>query len=95
MNGLAVVFGTASTTLFAASQLPMVWRAVRTRDLTSYSTSSLLLANIGNLLHAVYVYSLPAGPLWFLHAFYLVVTALMLWLRLAHRDAPTTNPEQS
>ena len=32
----------------------------------------------GNAVHSVYVFSLPLGPIWFLHAFYVLATALML-----------------
>src|SRR6476646_10126958 len=71
MQELAVVAGVMSTTLFVVSYLPMLHRAVRTRDLDSYSRPSLVLANVGNVIQAVYVYSLPLGPIWFLHAFYL------------------------
>ena len=75
---IAVLAGTASTVLFAASVLPMLVKAARTRDLTSYSRGNLLLANVGNLVHSVYVAQLPAGPIWALHAFYVVTSALML-----------------
>ena len=81
---LAVVAGSVSTAVFAGSMLPMVAKAVRTRDLASYSVPSLLLSNAGNVVHSVYVFSLPAGPIWALHSFYLVVTALMLVLALRH-----------
>jgi hypothetical protein len=84
MNQLSVGAGVASTTFFVSSYLPMLYRAVRTRDLGSYSRSSLVLANVGNLVHAVYVYGLPPGPLWFLHGFYLAASALMLGLHLRH-----------
>ena len=57
-----------STTVFAGSMLPMLLKAARTRDLSSYSTGNLVLANIGNAVHSVYVFHLPAGPIWFLHA---------------------------
>jgi uncharacterized protein with PQ loop repeat len=82
-----VVAGTISTTLFVISYLPMLVKAVRTRDLRSYSASNLVVANVGNVVHSVYVFSLPAGPLWLLHAFYLVSSALMLfwWLRYRSR----------
>jgi hypothetical protein len=81
---LAVVAGSVSTAVFAGSMLPMVAKALRTRDLASYSVPSLLLSNAGNVVHSVYVFSLPAGPIWALHTFYLVVTALMLALALRH-----------
>lgn len=82
---LAVVAGGISTSVFAGSMLPMVVKALRTRDLASYSLPSLLLTNAGNVVHSVYVSSLPVGPIWALHAFYLVVTGLMLALYLRYR----------
>lgn len=75
---LAVLAGTISTTLFAARQIPMLIRARRTRDLHSYSPLNLVLANLGNGFHWIYVVSLPFGPIWFLHGFFTIVTALML-----------------
>ena len=42
---LPVAAGTVSTTIFVASLLPMMWRAIRTRDLSSYSTGHLVLGN--------------------------------------------------
>lgn len=86
---LTTAFGAFSAALFALSYVPTLLKAVRTRDLVSYSLVSLVMANVGNLLYSVYVISLPAGPIWFLHGFYLVVTALMLGLRIAH---PTRTP---
>lgn len=80
---LPVLAGMVSTVLFTASTLPMLLKAVRTRDLSSYSPGNLVLANVGNAVHSVYVVHLPLGPIWFLHAFYLATSALMLfwWLR--------------
>lgn len=75
---LPVIAGSISTTIFALSTLPMVLRAFRTKDLKSYSLSNILLANVGNVIHSVYVFNLPPGPIWILHAFYLVTTGLML-----------------
>ncbi|RYP85580.1 hypothetical protein EKO23_12180 [Nocardioides guangzhouensis] len=72
-----------STVLFVGSYLPMLVKAFRTRDLTSYSLGNLVLANVGNAVHSVYVFSLPVGPIWFLHGFYVLGTLLMLvWHRL-------------
>lgn len=34
--------------------------------------------NAGNVIHAIYVYSLPPGPIWALHGFWIVATGLML-----------------
>jgi hypothetical protein len=77
-SSLPVLAGATSTVLFAASALPMLVKAYRTRDLSSYSLGNILLANFGNVVHAVYVFSLPPGPIWVLHSFYLVSTATML-----------------
>ena len=75
---LAVLAGVLSTGLFAMSYLPMLVKAARTRDLSSYSIGNLAITNVGNAVHSVYVFSLPLGPIWFLHTFYLVASALML-----------------
>jgi hypothetical protein len=78
-----VLAGMVSTVLFVGSYLPMLVKAFRTRDLASYSLGNLVLANVGNAVHSVYVFSLPVGPIWFLHAFYVLGTLLMLvWHRL-------------
>jgi len=80
---LPVLAGTFSTVLFALGLLPMLLKAARTRDLASYSLSSLVLSNVANAVHSVYVFHLPAGPIWLLHALYVLASALMLvwWLR--------------
>ena len=78
MSNVPVLAGFASTIIFAASTLPMLVKARRTRDLSSYSLGNILLANAGNVVHSVYVFSLPPGPLWVLHSFYLASTGLML-----------------
>ena len=46
-----------------------------------------MLANLGNVVNSLYVFSLPIGPIWFLHLFNLACTLLMLaWhLRFAGR----------
>ena len=77
---LPLVAGSMSTVIFVAGYLPMLLKAVRTKDLASYSPTNLLLTNLGNAVHSFYVFSLPAGPIWILHAFYLVTSGLMsLW----------------
>jgi uncharacterized protein with PQ loop repeat len=85
---LSVIAGTISTTIFAASTLPMLLKAFKTRDLRSYSLGNILLANAGNLIHSVYVFHLPAGPIWALHSFYLFTTALMLLWYLRYQWRP-------
>ena len=82
----AVLAGIASTVLFAGSTLPMLVRARRTRDLTSYSRSHLLMTNVGNGIHTVYVASLPVGPVWLLHSFHVGVAATMLVWHLRYVD---------
>jgi hypothetical protein len=77
-TSLPVLSGLLSTSLFVASTLPMLHKAWRTRDLRSYSLGTLLLSSTGNAVHTVYVLSLPPGPIWVLHGFYTVTTALML-----------------
>ncbi len=84
---LAVIAGSVSTAVFIASYLPMLFKAARTRDLASYSSGNLVLANVGNLVHAIYVFSLPPGPIWALHSFYLLASLAMLlmWLNYCRR----------
>jgi uncharacterized protein with PQ loop repeat len=84
---LPVMAGILSTTIFSISTLPMLVKAARTKNISSYSMSNILLSNLGNLVHSVYIFSLPAGPIWLLHTFYLVTTALMLvWYLRYERD---------
>jgi hypothetical protein len=85
MSNLPILAGTLSTLIFAASTLPMLVKAYRTRDLPSYSLGNILLANAGNAVHSIYVFSLPAGPLWVLHSCYLARTARMLAWFLRYR----------
>ena len=54
---MAIVAGALSTVLFAASVLPMLIKAARTRDLSSYSRGNLVLANVGN---ACLLYTSPS-----------------------------------
>ena len=89
LHEAGMVAGAVSTALFVGSYLPMLAKAARTRDLSSYSLPSLLVANLGNAVQTVYVASLPLGPIWVLHGFYLVSTAVMLcWWWRYRRVAP-------
>lgn len=89
MDGpLPVVAGAISTIVFALSTMPMLIKAFRTKDLRSYSLGNILLSNVGNVVHSVYVFSLPAGPVWVLHSFYLVTTGLMLFWYLRYAARP-------
>lgn len=98
---LPLIAGTVSTIVFVFSTLPMLRKAFLTKDLHSYSLGNIALANSGNVVHSLYVYSLPPGPIWILHTFHLVTTGLMLaWylryeVRRAERRAgipPATTP---
>jgi hypothetical protein len=90
MSTLSVLAGVASTVIFAVSTLPMLVKAYRSRDLSSYSLGNIGLANVGNAVHSVYVFNLPPGPIWALHTFYLVSSGLMLawYLRYGLRRPP-------
>ena len=85
-----VLAGMVSTILFAGSTLPMLHKALRTRELSSYSLGNIALANVGNAVHCVYVFALPPGPIWVLHSFYVVSSALMLYWYLRSRGRPAT-----
>ena len=85
-----MIAGMVSTVIFAASTLPMLIKAARTRDLASYSRGNIVLANVGNAVHIVYVAQLPAGPIWALHTFYVVSSGLMLLWHLRYAKAPRT-----
>ena len=77
-TNLPTIAGFISTVLFALGTLPMLTKAFRTKNLASYSFGNILLSNVGNLIYSVYVFDLPPGPIWFLYAYNLLSTALML-----------------
>lgn len=86
--------GSLSTALFVASTLPMLIKAARTRDLASYSVANLGLANLGNALYAIYVFSLPVGPIWALHSFYMIssLAMLIMWMIFRRPRSATSRP---
>ena len=86
MADLQVLAGSLSSVIFVGSSLPMLSKAVRTRDLASYSFANIGLANAGNLIYWLYVAALPVGPIWFLHGFNTLVALLMLGLYLRHES---------
>ncbi|MCD2443301.1 hypothetical protein LQ757_13540 [Agromyces sp. SYSU K20354] len=88
---IPILAGTISTVVFAVSNLPMLRKALRTRDVSSYSLSSLLMINAANVAYSLYVFSLPFGPIWALHTFYLVSCGIMLVLCVRARRASTGN----
>jgi hypothetical protein len=88
-NQLALLAGSISTMIFAASNIPMLVKVLRTKDIKSYSATNLVLANLGNMIHWVYISSLPFGPVWLLHGYFTVTTALMLALYVRFRRKQT------
>jgi uncharacterized protein with PQ loop repeat len=91
-SALAIAAGTLATIVFAASALPMLGKAARSKDLRSYSRANLVLANVGNAVYSVYVFHLPPGPIWLLHTFYVVSSALMLFWSLRYGRHPHRKP---
>src|SRR5574342_342978 len=85
---LPMIAGFISTTLFALGTLPMLTKAFRTKNLASYSLGNILMSNVGNLIYAIYVFQLPPGPVWVLHIFNLLSTALMLVWYLRYEGLP-------
>ena len=87
MHKLALFAGSAAAAIFMISQLPMLIKACRTKDLTSYSFANIGLANLGNVLYAVYLLQVPVGPAWAIHGFNLATSGLMLiwYLRYSSR----------
>jgi hypothetical protein len=81
---LAFLAGSLSTAIFVLSTLPMLVKAAKTKDLSSYSLGNITLANLGNVLYSVYVLHLPMGPAWALHGFHLIATGLMLFWYLRY-----------
>lgn len=49
-----------------------------------------MMANIGNLVHWLYVISLPPGPVWVLHTFYTLASLVLLVLYLRFRPDRNT-----
>ncbi len=93
-SSIPVTAGVIASVVFASSTVPMLGKAVRTKDLRSYSRGNLVLANVGNAVYSVYVFTLPPGPIWLLHTFYILTSALMLaWsVRYGRRSSPADNP---
>ena len=88
MHQFALFAGSAAAAIFMISQLPMLIKARRTKDLTSYSFTNIGLANVGNVLYAVYVFQVPVGPVWATHGFNLTTSGLMLFWYLRYGSRP-------
>ena len=87
-TNLPTIAGFISTGLFALGTLPMLVKAVRTRDLASYSLGNILMSNVGNIIYSLYVFHLPLGPIWFLHSYNLLSTGLMLVWYVRYEGLP-------
>lgn len=67
----------------------MLLKAFKTRNLSSYSLSYLILNIVGDIIYWLYVSSLPVGPIWVMHAFYTIVSILMLAAYLRYEYKPS------
>lgn len=96
MNSVGLLAGSVSTALFIGSALPMLYKAGRTKDLGSYSLGNFALANLGNAVYAIYVFSLPVGPIWALHTFYMIssLAMLIMWLVFRRRCRSASRPSR-
>ena len=88
MEQVQMIAGSVAGLIFAAASWKMLVKAWRTKDLRSYSLGQIVLNNIGNLFYWFYVISLPIGPVWFMHAFFTLVSLLMLIWYFVYRAAP-------
>ncbi len=78
MQTVQIVAGSISSFLFITSNVPMLLKAFKTKNMRSYSLTNILLNNVGNLIYWLYISSFPLGPIWVMHTFYTLTTALML-----------------
>lgn len=83
---ISILAGVISTIVFAGSNIPMLLKAFRTKDLSSYSLTYMVLCNLGNVVHWLYITGLPFGPIWFMHGFYTISAALMLLWYVQNRS---------
>ena len=59
---LPLLAGITSTVVFAVSTVPMLVKAGRTKDLSSYSLGNIVLVNVGNVVHSVVCLPLARRP---------------------------------
>ena len=90
MEQVQMIAGSVAGLIFAAASWKMLVKAWRTKDLRSYSLGQIVLNNVGNLFYWFYVISLPFGPIWFMHAFFTLVSLLMLTWYFVYKTAPET-----
>lgn len=75
---LQLVAGSISSLLFAISFFPMLIKVYKTHDMRSYSFGNIVITNIANMVHWIYIAALPPGPIWLLHGFYTVAALVLL-----------------
>ena len=83
-DSLPILAGFASSMIFISSNLPMLFKAFKTKDLSSYSLGHLILGTLGNLIYWLYVISLPLGPVWYLQVFFTLASISMLFCYLRY-----------
>ncbi len=83
-HSLQMLAGFISSLVFISSNFPMLYKALRTKDMHSYSLGQLTLGNVGNTVYWLYVASLPVGPVWFLQGFFSLSSASMLFCYLRY-----------
>ena len=81
---IQLIAGSISSIMFVISTLPMVWKALKTKDLKSYSLGNIVLSNLANIIYWIYVTGLPFGPVWYIHVFNTLITLVMLILYFQH-----------
>ncbi len=77
-HSVQVIAGFISSTIFISGNFPMLFKALKTKDMHSYSMGQLILGNMGNTVYWLYVASLPVGPIWLLQGFFSLSSATML-----------------
>ena len=87
-DGIQILAGAFSSLIFACGTLTMLFKVWKTKDVNSFSFTSLVMNNLGNLIYWLYVLSIPFGPIYLLHGFYTLSTILMLIWYLIYRSHP-------
>ena len=82
-NRLQILVGYLCASIFMLSRVPMLLKAIHTRDLRSYSPAHLVMSTCANLLFWIYVVGLPIGPVWILQIFFTITDVTMLTLCVA------------
>lgn len=89
---IQMLAGFVSMAIFASSKVPMLKKALQTRDLHSYSIGHIVLSTSGNLAYWLYVISLPLGPIWLLQGFFTLADLLMLSIYVVYEHRGVSQP---